>query len=164
MMFSLARSDGSAMARRLDCCAFDSRPRRNIPYESVRAVPRSMAKIRYRDRVMRYQELTAASLAARRAPLRSRPRCRRPRRPRRGVRAVHGRVQIIPGSTWWLSTRPANSSRRPDAPGSAGSREKTRLWKRPDLWTRRARAHRSSALSPGGHFYRVKDGDISNES
>ena len=54
-----------------------------------------------------------------------------------------------------------------------------RLWKLPEPWTRRARAHRSlensrtvfhelpQALSSSfgrGHFYRVKNGDISNES
>lgn len=53
------------------------------------------------------------------------------------------------------------------------------LWKLPEPWTRSARAHRSlenyrpvfhelpqasSSSLERGHFYRVKNGDISNES
>ena len=59
---------------------------------------------------------------------------------------------------------------------AAGDRDEPSLWKLPEPWTRRARAHRSLENyrtvfhsshrhhSHGrGHFYRVKNGDISNE-
>src|SRR4051812_40867636 len=65
------------------------------------------------------------------------------------------------------------SKTREGASGRDGRAAVTGVWKLPERWTRRARAHRpwktteqfstSSHTHPRGHFYRVKNGDISNE-
>src|SRR4051812_6969524 len=69
--------------------------------------------------------------------------------------------------------RSHRSKTREGASGRDGRAAVTGVWKLPERWTRRARAHRpwktteqfstSSHTHPRGHFYRVKNGDISNE-
>ena len=141
--------------------------RRAAPWWSAKTSTGTL-EIRYRDRVMRWTEIAGERRGPRRrrAPPIAPPRRAAPR-PRR-VRRYHPSAD----HPWH------KRSGRAGPPTWQVRGPMKRLWKLPEPWTRRTRAHRSlenyrtvfhelpqaSSSLGRGHFYRVKNGDISNES